>query len=130
MRLLGLLTLTKDLVDAIPPYALLSHTWGDDDDEVLFREIQEGEGHRKIKFCADQAASDGLQHFWVDSCCIDKSSSTELQESITSMFRWYQNAAKCYVYLSDVTSGHEQPYKVSPRPGESAFRRSRWFTRG
>jgi hypothetical protein len=36
-------------------------------------------------------------------CYIDKSSSAELSEVINSMFRWYQNAIKCYISLSDVS---------------------------
>ena len=60
-------------------------------------------GYNKIRFCGEQARRDGLQYFWIDTCCIDKSSSTELQEAINSMFRWYRDAAKCYVYLADVS---------------------------
>jgi hypothetical protein len=64
-------------------------------------------------------------------CCIDKSSSTELTEAINSMFRWYKNASKCYVYLSDVSkSGHATDVQSSPATWEAAFRKSRWFRRG
>jgi hypothetical protein len=130
------LSLTKDLIgdDDIPKYAILSHTWGAE--EVTFRDLVDGTGkskagYNKIRFCAQQAANDDLQFFWVDTCCIDKSSSAELQEAINSMFRWYQNAAKCYVYLSDVST---RKRKASDRFSEctwkSAFRSSRWFTRG
>jgi hypothetical protein len=88
-------------------------------------------GFEKIKFCGKQAARDGLQYFWVDSCCIDKFSSTEVAVAINSMFRWYQNAAKCYVYLTDVSSPPcDARDKVSQLPCESAFRASRWFKRG
>jgi hypothetical protein len=98
MRLLernsaGQLSLTKDLIkDDIPQYAILSHTWGAE--EVTFRDLIDGTGkskagYDKIRFCAQQATNDSLQHFWVDTCCIDKSSSAELQEAINSMFRWY-----------------------------------------
>ena len=92
----------------IPPYAILSHTWGSDGDEVSFRDMEskkgtEKLGYRKIRFCSDQAVKDGLQYFWVDTCCIDKSSSAELSEAINSMFRWYQNSTKCYVLLTDVS---------------------------
>ncbi|KAI0205233.1 hypothetical protein F4808DRAFT_277961 [Astrocystis sublimbata] len=146
MRLLqrhddGTITLTRDLIEAIPPYAILSHTWGDDDEEVVFKNIDENTnqfkndcrhktGYQKIEFCAKQAAADNLQYFWIDSCCIDKSSSSVLQEAITSMFRWYQDAAKCYVYLADVPRDERRP-RSSPRPAwEYDFRKSRWFTRG
>jgi len=135
MRLLelkdnGEFILTKDIINNKQPYAILSHTWGDDDEEVNFKDLMEGSGktkagYKKILFCGEQAARDGLQHSWVDTCCIDKSNSVELQEAINSMFRWYQNATKCYVYLSDVSSD-----QFSECTWESAFRSSRWFTRG
>jgi hypothetical protein len=140
MRLLernsaGQLSLTKDLIgDDIPQYAILSHTWGAE--EVTFGDLIDGTGkskagYDKIRFCAQQAANDGLQYFWVDTCCIDKSSSAELQEAINSMFRWYQNAAKCYVYLSDVSIRKRKASDwSSDYTWESAFRSSRWFTRG
>jgi len=142
MRLLehrnaGEFSLTKELVgDDIPPYAILSHTWGADDEEVTFKDLVEGTGksktgYNKIRFCGQQAAIDGLQFFWVDTCCIDKSSSAELSEAINSMFRWYRDAAKCYVYLSDVSiPTFDKNDKVSPFLWDSAFRKSRWFTRG
>jgi Heterokaryon incompatibility protein (HET) len=141
MRLLQLKTngefgLTKDLINKIPPYAILSHTWGgEDDQEVSFKDLVEGSGntkpgYRKIQFCANQADRDGLQHFWVDTCCIDKSNNTELSEAINSMFRWYRNSAKCYVFLSDVSSNDHDQNSLSFQSWESAFRNSRWFTRG
>ena len=142
MRLLernnaGQLSLTKDLIgDDIPKYAALSHTWGVDTEEVTFKDMMDGTGEdksgfKKIWFCGEQARRDGLQYFWVDTCCIDKSSSAELQEAINSMFRWYQNAAKCYVYLSHVsTRKRKASDRLSEYTWESAFRSSRWFTRG
>tara|TARA_R110002003_G_scaffold1401_1_gene23038 strand:+ start:132 stop:716 length:585 start_codon:yes stop_codon:yes gene_type:complete len=119
-----------------PPYAILSHTWGADGDEVTYKDIVGGEGtskpgYRKLSFCAKQAASDDLGLFWVDTCCIDKTSSAELSEAINSMFRWYANASKCYVYLSDVSVDSAKEKGQLPRAtGVSSFRRSRWFTRG
>jgi hypothetical protein len=134
MRLLelknhGEFSLTKYFIDDIPPYAILSHTWGGDDEEVTFQDLAQGvgkskAGYRKIRFCGEQAARDDLQYVWIDTCCIDKSNSTELSEAINSMFRWYREAAKCYVYLSDVST-HNPCFTW-----ESAFRKSRWFTRG
>jgi hypothetical protein len=87
-------------------------------------------GYNKIRFCGEQAKRDGLQYFWVDTCCIDKSSSAELQEAINSMFRWYRDAAKCYVYLADVSAHVADASGSSNQPWVSAFRKSRWFTRG
>ena len=141
MRLLelkshGEFSLTKDLIDNIPPYAILSHTWGSDDEEVTFKDLAEGSGnikagYRKIQFCAEQVANDSLQYFWVDTCCIDKSNNTELSEAINSMFCWYRDAAKCYVYLSDVsTCGSDADDQRSRSAWKLAFRESRWFTRG
>ena len=132
----GEFSLTKDLIDNIPPYVILSHTWGEDDEEVTFQDLVQDvgkskAGYRKIRFCEEQAARDGLQYIWVDTCCIDKSNNTELSEAINSMFRWYRQATKCYVYLSDVsTDNSDKNDQSSGFIGESAFRKSRWFTRG
>ncbi|KAI6913803.1 hypothetical protein KC318_g3884 [Hortaea werneckii] len=90
-----------------PPYAILSHTW--EDDEVLFKDMDDLEkakaksGWQKIEYICRQALEDGLQWAWVDTCCIDKSSSAELSEAINSMFKWHECSTVCYVYLCDVT---------------------------
>ncbi|KAF4415363.1 HET-domain-containing protein [Fusarium austroafricanum] len=140
MRLLqhnyrGDIHLTKDyLGDDIPPYAILSHTWGSD--EVTLKDLMDGSGkgklgYEKIQFCGRQALRDGLQYFWVDTCCIDKSSSAELQEAINSMYRWYKDAVKCYVYLADVSKTEAIPDNELARlKWKAAFSYSRWFTRG
>ncbi|KAI0977558.1 hypothetical protein F4678DRAFT_18637 [Xylaria arbuscula] len=136
MRLLqindgGTISLTKDLQQDLPLYAILSHTWGLDHQEVGFDDIrreavQEKAGYQKIQFCQKQAARDELRYFWVDTCCIKHDSDVELTRSINSMYRWYRNAKKCYVYLSDVfVKGDGQLGSW-----EESFRRSRWFTRG
>jgi hypothetical protein len=141
MRLLelrsnGSFGLTKDTTENIPPYAILSHTWGPDEAEVTFEDLtnQTGEnkaGYIKLQFCADQATKDGLQYFWVDTCCINKSNNTELTEAINSMFRWYRDAAKCYVFLTDVQRSDDEAREELPRSTwKLAFRDSRWFTRG
>ena len=119
----------------IPDYAILSHTWGDD--EVSFRGLQEivrdgktmpgndfGEGLRKIVNCCRQAAADGYDYTWIDTCCIDKTDSSELSEAINSMFRWCKESKVCYAYLVDVPAGDDCAAT------ESAFRKSLWFTRG
>ncbi|KAF2200662.1 HET-domain-containing protein [Delitschia confertaspora ATCC 74209] len=139
MRLLkleenGTFNLTKHPANKIPKYAILSHTWGAEDEEVSFKDMKRGAatsktGYEKIQFCGCQAAKESLKYFWVDTCCIDKSDNQELQGSINSMFRWYRDAEICYVYLSDISGG------VSVRDGELSrewkrdFRKSRWFTR-
>jgi hypothetical protein len=140
MRLLkrlpnGELALTSFNDEDLPPYAILSHTW-DKDQEVTYKELVDGirtskAGYDKIHFCIDRAAQDNLKHCWVDTCCIDKSTSDELSTVINSMFLYYQRASKCYVYLSDVQVPDEvadaQAFRIT---WEDAFRRSRWFTRG
>lgn len=134
--------------DSIPAYAILSHTWGSE--EVTFQDLIKDSkvnsskvrasirrlrsqsskaGYAKIYFCAQQAQRDDLRYFWVDTCCINKQDPTELGKAINSMFRWYKNAAKCYVYLADVSNTGQEHSNGSPA-WLSAFKISRWFTRG
>ncbi|KAI1380641.1 heterokaryon incompatibility protein-domain-containing protein [Hypoxylon crocopeplum] len=114
----------------IPPYAILSHTWGDDEvsfqdwTTVAWPEVRRKRGLQKIEYCRQQAAKDGFEWVWVDTCCINNTSSAELTESINSMFQWYKNAEVCYAYLSDVPKDSE----LSTTEEELA--ESRWFTRG
>ncbi|KAI1103404.1 HET-domain-containing protein [Jackrogersella minutella] len=106
-------------------YAILSHTWGDD--ELSFQEIRDPfrartrRGFSKIERTCRIAAGRGLQYAWVDTCCIDKTSSAELSEAINSMFTWYAHSAMCVVFLEDVPP--ESSF-------EDHFRRCRWLTRG
>lgn len=122
--------LTEHSTGQVPEYAILSHTWGSEAEEVSFQDLVNGtgkkkNGYEKIKFCAEQARRDGLRHFWVDTCCIKKSNKAELSNAINSMFCWYQNAARCYVYLADVSDTQQSNLGWEP-----AFRASKWFTRG
>lgn len=116
-----------------PPYAILSHTWVEGQ-EVLYDEFLAGtstskSGYAKLRFCANRTAADSLEYFWVDTCCINKSTTEELSTAINSMFRWYQQATKCYVYMWDVSTPEEDA-QVFDTSWEDAFRSSRWFTRG
>jgi hypothetical protein len=129
MRLINTATLELQefLGSMIPSYAILSHTWGDE--EVELHEMQNRTdgtaaklGFSKILRCCQMAASDGLEWAWVDTCCIDKKSSAKLTEAINSMFKWYENTKICYVYLADLANGKSF---TSP-----AFSACRWFTRG
>ncbi|TKA46136.1 hypothetical protein B0A54_02943 [Friedmanniomyces endolithicus] len=141
MRLLRLsdhggLSLTKHDDDKLPPYAILSHTWGDEDDEVTFDDLSRDDCGRgkagydaKLLFCGRQARKDDLLGFWVDTCCIRKESDAELSEALNCMFRWYRQSAKCYVYLQDVSALKRDRDSEQPI-WEAAFRKSRWFTRG
>jgi hypothetical protein len=141
MRLLkyeedGALTINSFADNAVPPYAILSHTWEADEEEVTFADLARSDGvakrgYRKIRFCGEQAQRDSLQYFWVDTCCINKSDRAEHSWAIRSMFRWYQNATKCYAYLSDVsTTTRKADDTLSEVAWEPAFQSSRWFTRG
>ncbi|KAH7016535.1 P-loop containing nucleoside triphosphate hydrolase protein, partial [Microdochium trichocladiopsis] len=142
MRLLqlkadGSLRLEDHPHEDAPPYAILSHTWGPDDQEITFQDVQHHTGHhkdgyQKLTFCGQQAALDGLKHFWTDTCCIDKSNSQELQEAINSMFCWYRDANHCYVFLTDVhkSSSDNDDHRLSQGQWKTAFRSSRWLTRG
>ncbi|CAG8957365.1 hypothetical protein HYFRA_00010791, partial [Hymenoscyphus fraxineus] len=122
--------------DKLPKYAILSHTWlPDNDQEVTFQDLKSRSGKskpgfQKIRFCGQQAIKDGLQYFWVDTCCINKSDQSEVQMSINSMFRWYQKAEKCYVFLSDVSVAEDATGNISDVDFVPAFRSSRWWTRG
>jgi hypothetical protein len=153
MRLLhitqdGNIELTKDLIEIdIPPYAILSHIW--ENEEVTFNDVKSRNqqeqlaGYSKLALTARLAAKDGLEYFWVDACCIDKSDRKKLSESTKSMSRWYQKATVCYIYLSDVsinkarsnsrdslsTLATKPQYEGSPDWTEN-FRRSQWFRRG
>lgn len=122
--------------DRIPPYAILSHRWGLDRDEVKFADVKNGTapsktGYNKVLFCTEQARRDGLRYCWIDTCCIDKSNHAELSKAINSMFRYYQNAEKCYVYLPDVPQSLMQASEGNiAQSWEHDFRASSWFTRG
>lgn len=106
-----------------PQYAILSHTW-DIDEEVSYQEMLtksscHKKGWTKIRMACKLALQDNLDFVWMDTCCIDKSSSAELSEAINSMFIWYQRAEQCYALLSDLPPGNHD-----------AIMQSRWWTRG
>ncbi|RYN43141.1 hypothetical protein AA0112_g627 [Alternaria arborescens] len=127
------LVLTDFRGKSIPPYAILSHRWSDS--EILIEDLsnetykKKEEGYRKLQFCAGRAAQNELQYFWIDTCCIDRWNNNERSKAINSMFRWYKNAARCYVFLPDVSvSTAIEPVRRSD--WEASFRASAWFTRG
>ncbi|KAF2866292.1 heterokaryon incompatibility protein-domain-containing protein [Massariosphaeria phaeospora] len=128
MRLIHTTTLhMQEFMRVNQPYAILSHTWGAAGDEVSYHEMIAPElsqttlrkpGYVKIAKCCEIARKYGLEFAWVDTCCIDKSSSAELTEEINSMYKWYEGATVCIAYLADLTEDIE------------SLRESRWFTRG
>lgn len=120
-------SLVEFIGENVPPYSILSHTWGQNGNEVTYRDFVNGTGkdkagYDKIRSCGIQTAKKGLQYLWVDTCCIDKTSSAELSEAINSMFRWYQKARICFAYLEDVPS----ELLIS----EWSTAEIRWFSRG
>ncbi len=131
MRLINTFTLQLESFSSskvAPPYAILSHTWGEDKDEVSFEEmkpnlqlsqVENKPGLEKIKMTCQLARKEhNLKYAWIDTCCIDKSSSAELSEAINSMFTWYRESAVCFAFLADW------------EPEQEMFVRCKWFTRG
>ncbi|PSN64065.1 HET-domain-containing protein [Corynespora cassiicola Philippines] len=138
MRLINTETLEfEEFYDAhIPPYAILSHTWGSN--EVTFKDYRkrvtwDREGgdpatQKVLKTC-ELAKSDNFRYVWVDSCCIDKSSSAELSEAINSMYKWYLGSKICYTYLEDFEC-HEDHSSGNSSKSWARLKWCRWFTRG
>lgn len=131
----------------LPDYAILSHCWSmNAEEEVSYQAFhnraydEDSSGWCKIRECCRIARARGLKWAWVDTCCMNKESSAELNEAINSMFEWYRLSAECYVFLPDVhldwsipiasasqgqPDGEIQPLSLLP-----SFYVSRWFTRG
>lgn len=127
MRLLNVNTKKlKTFYTDRPKYAILSHTWLEDHEEVTYLHIQNPEacthlpGYAKIELTCQQAIKDGFDWVWIDTCCIDKTSSAELSEAINSMFNWYKLSEICYAYLTDVIHDTNKPEELC---------NSRWWTR-
>ncbi|KAF5646569.1 beta transducin [Fusarium sp. NRRL 25303] len=130
MRLLDANTIeVVEFVDHnVPKYVILSHTWIAGQ-EVSFQDMQnkqgmERSGYTKIKQACALALENEYGYAWVDTCCIDKTSSAELSEAINSMMSWYERSEICYTYLADVPPG------TNIHEPESSFAKSRWFERG
>ena len=144
MRLLS--TKTLQLSDfaghRTPRYAILSHRWGDD--EISYHDLRylvetdenrraiiqavynvshqkaEGKGFTKILRACSMAIAQDFEWIWIDTCCINKESSSELSEAVNSMFKWYNRAEKCYAYLADVKADDGS---------KNEFQTSDWFRR-
>ncbi|KAI6016526.1 heterokaryon incompatibility protein-domain-containing protein [Pisolithus marmoratus] len=130
----------EQLNDETAKYAILSHRWGTEVDydemtglmkmdEQDRNEVRGRDGYQKIIGSCKQAEKDGYSWLWIDTCCIDKRSSAELSEAINSMYRWYRNAQRCYVYLGDVDESTfltEQDF--SKFDGSNGW--PEWFSRG
>ncbi|KAF6803783.1 hypothetical protein CSOJ01_10680 [Colletotrichum sojae] len=133
IRLINTETLALEVFSDPPPYAILSHTWAENQEVSLrdmaliaenpFHEAASRGGYAKILAACRKARNRGIGHAWIDTCCIDQSSPIELAEAVNSMFRWYRDAEVCLAYLSDLPAD-------DPAAPETAMRRCRWFTRG
>ena len=115
----------------VPKYAILSHRWVEDE-EITNQAFNEGRlldrpGWAKIQRSCKIAKSLKHDWIWIDTCCIDRSSSTELSEAINSMFYWYRNAEVCLTYLCDVRkdSNSSRTFKI-----KGSSKDSEWFRRG
>ncbi|KAL9037930.1 MAG: hypothetical protein Q9214_005486, partial [Letrouitia sp. 1 TL-2023] len=117
----GNLRLMEYHEDETPRYAILSHTWGADDEEVTYKDFLKGKnkekfGWKKIEFCREQAKVDRMQHFWIDTCCIDKTSSVELSEAINSMFHWEGKEKALRRLQEEIRKAIEEHPKTSQLP--------------
>lgn len=149
MRLLNTKTLhfSEFVGDDIPEYAILSHRW--EPDELSYQDmcraimhgnmrpgigrIQKKKGYRKVYNFSRQALKGGYEYIWVDTCCIDKSSSAEFQEAINSMYQWYESSGVCYAYLYDVSISDTYVNQLGRSFSGArikSFKKSEWFTRG
>ena len=87
-------------------------------------------GATKIKYASSRCKEEGLRYIWIDTCCIDKSSSAELSEAINSMYGWYEGSIVCYAYLEDIGRSLSTQTSYGPSNKDKTFEASRWFTRG
>ena len=114
----------------IPDYAVVSHRWGSAEISCqMFLETavedRHGYGWTKILEGCRMARCRRIGWLWVDTCCIDKASSAELTESVNAMFRYYQRARQCFVFLPDVFATYKDTEGL-----ETQLQHSTWFTRG
>ncbi|KAF5343982.1 hypothetical protein D9758_012902 [Tetrapyrgos nigripes] len=137
MRLLNVFSyeLKEFFGSNIPEYAILSHTW--EEEEILFADLRDStareaatrkKGWQKVSGTCRRARDDGLDWVWIDTCCINKEGSAELSEALNSMFRYYLDSFVCYAYLSDyriMVAGYP-----NTKTGNATFESCRWFTRG
>ncbi|KAH0837771.1 heterokaryon incompatibility protein-domain-containing protein [Lanmaoa asiatica] len=115
----------KDDIKRLLKYAIFSHRWGEEEPE--FRDMSSNVhgrrptpkslGYEKLQHFCEKAKEYGCEYVWSDTCCINKESSSELEEAIRSMYRWYRDAFVCIVYLAESSSVKDFPQEP-------------WFTRG
>ncbi|KAM5341375.1 hypothetical protein ACJ41O_014406 [Fusarium nematophilum] len=142
MHLLNIKTLKLEyFISNVPPYAILSHIWGPREvthqDVKLDRDLDQKPGWIKIvDFCHAVTATmpEPPEYVWVDTCCLDRTSSAEISEYVNAMFSWYRQATCCFAYLEDVVLngswpvGDAKSLAGSPADGHSlsSSHRPRW----
>ena len=99
----------REVVSTYFRYVTLSHRWGkfepllhNIDGRVIY-DLDPTDGISKLQSFCLACGQHGYLWAWSDTCCIDKESSTELQEAIGSMFSWYRLSALTMVHLADVS---------------------------
>ena len=118
-------------------YAILSHVWEKDEDgrpteqtyeavdaihQLSETDVVLSSLSKKIQRACAVAREHGFHYIWIDTCCINKTSSAELSKAINSMFNWYRCSKVCYVFLSDVDDRDDPHY--------THLLGSNWFKRG
>ena len=126
------------------PYAILSHCWNHQlgSEEITYQQVlaksydYDSPGWQKVLTACRIARSRGWRLLWMDTCCLDKTSSAELSETINSMYKFYERSDECHVLLDDVPAAEypfvDQRFQRSRMPTDDYqdLCRSRWFTRG
>ncbi|KAM0723386.1 hypothetical protein Q7P37_000372 [Cladosporium fusiforme] len=128
MRLLNTKLGFCDFDERPPPYATLSHTWSEkNEEEVTYQDLKDGttKSLLKLELCKQWTEAANLEYFWIDTCCIDKRNDAEINYAIRSMWRWYSEADVCFVYLSDLSRKRKLD-----TDWRDSLKNCRWFTRG
>lgn len=129
MRLLNVRTLEiesfSDPNQSIPPYAIASHRWGRE--EATLKDVKKRRGSYlagwyKVETFARYVRKNvhGVKWLWIDTCCVNRESSQEVNEAVNLSFRWYANAEVCLAWLEDVDDADDA--EDVPQSG--------WFRRG
>ncbi|KAF8552374.1 hypothetical protein OG21DRAFT_1443645, partial [Imleria badia] len=107
-------------------YVTLSHVW--QGKEPSFQdvnlagsvwELDSSPLNEKLRQFCEVVRTEGYRWAWCDTCCIDKTISMVLNQSLMMMYKWYEAAASTFVYLEDVDS----------LLALGSLRDSRWMTR-
>ena len=121
-----------------PKYAIFSHRWYEDElkyedfrAQDLLDGTNSGRAYDKVRNACRIARDNHFEWIWIDSCCINKASSEETSSSINSMFKWYQEADVCYVYLFDVQYRDNRASNIESFTSNGVHgKASEWFERG